>query len=75
VLGLPGADHIPEVADFALQGVAIEKQERVKAWFCVEALTFSLIARWLRKALISGSAIVTGWRTWWKKMNRLTQWQ
>jgi len=27
-----------------------------RAWFCVEALTFSLTARCVRKALISGSA-------------------
>ena len=30
------------------------------AWFCVEALTFSLTAGWVSKALISGSAISAG---------------
>ena len=31
-----------------------------RAWSCVEALTFSLAAEWVRKALLSGSAISAG---------------
>jgi hypothetical protein len=32
----------------------------LRAWFCVEELTFFSTARWLRNALISGSAISAG---------------
>ena len=49
--------------DDALEDRRIHVMPPLLAWFCVEALTCSLTARWVRKALISGSAISTGWRT------------
>jgi len=44
-----------------------------KAWFWVEALTLSLVARFERKSPISGSPISSGGRSAWYAMNRCIQ--
>ena len=50
-------DDVAELPDLAAEHMPVEEGRAERAWFCVDALTCSLTARWVRKALISGSAM------------------
>ena len=71
--GTLGADDGVEVGKRLLEDVAVEKQQGREGLGLCGRADGSVDGEVVTKALISGSAISSGWRLLWKRMKRRIQ--